>query len=334
MNMWEPMPRDLESVQKVANQIALGDDWLIVTHERPDGDAIGSALSIAHILEAIGKKWTFVVGETMPIRFAYLPYFQRAVFIDEVVKRTPFTHVIAVDCADIARFEPVHAALAPDAHIVNIDHHRTNPRYGVATLVDEHAAATCELIYHVARALGVPLVGGLAKSLYTGILTDTGGFAQPNTTREVHQIAAALLESGVQPYDIAEPALEARTSEQMHLLQMALANLTVSPDGQYAAIYVTRGMLEGAGANDDDVEGLVSFARSIDTVEVGLLFRETPDAKVKVSLRSKRRIDVSKIAQQFGGGGHERASGCMLNESLGDAMDAVVEQVEIALAKE
>jgi len=334
MSMWEPKPRDVQNVQKVANEIARADNWLIVTHERPDGDAIGSALAVAHILDTIGKKWTFVVGEAMPVRFSYLPYFDRATFISDLAGTTEFVNVIAVDCADVARFEPVHAAIASDAKIVNIDHHRTNPRYGEAALVDEQAAATCELVYHVARALDVPFTDGLAKSLYTGILTDTGGFAQPNTTREVHQIAAALLESGVQPYDIAEPALEARTSEQMHLLQMALTNLTVSPDGRYAAIYVTRGMLDGAGANDDDAEGLVTFARSIDTVEVGLLFRETPEGKVKVSLRSKRHVDVSKIAQQFGGGGHERASGCMITADLGDAMDAVVDAVEIALAKE
>lgn len=327
---WEPRPRLADDVATVALHLQRADDWLIVTHERPDGDAIGSALAMAHILSALGKRWTFVVREPLPVRFRYLSLFSEAQVVNAVPERQ-FVNVVAVDCADIARFAEVQSYVADDASIVNIDHHQTNPRYGVASLVDSQAAATCELIYHVARQLDVSLETELAKCLYTGILTDTGGFAQPNTTRDVHQIAAALLECGVQPYDIAEPALESRTWEQMHLIQMALSNLAVSPVGKYAALYVTRGMLEGAGATDDDVEGLVGFARSIDTVEVGLLFRETVDGRVKVSLRSKRYIDVARIAQQFGGGGHARAAGCVLQADLNEAMEAVVEEVERAL---
>lgn len=327
---WEPAPRDRASLDQVNHALQAADDWLIVTHENPDGDAIGSSLAMAHILEALGKRWTLLVSEPLPSRFDYLPLFERAEVISNPVTRR-FQHVVAVDCADPARFRLVSDAFADDAQFVNVDHHKTNPRYGIASWVDATAAATCELIYHVACGLSVPLGTNLAKCLYTGILTDTGGFAYPSTTRDVHQIAAALLASGVRPYDIAEPALESRTWEQVHLMQMALANLAVSADGQYAALYITRGMLDGAGATDDDAEGLVEFARSIDTVEIGLLFRETVEGKVKVSLRSKYRVDVSKIAQLFGGGGHARAAGCVLPMELDAAMEAVVEQVEAAL---
>ena len=307
--------------------IRASDEWLIVTHERPDGDAIGSALAMACILESLKKSWVLALSEPMPSRFRFLPLSENAVIVDSGYPRK-FDRVIAVDCADTKRFEPVAFCIGDDAVMVNIDHHQTNPGFGVAALVDETAAATCELIFHVAKSLDVAITRDLATCLYTGILTDTAGFVQPNTTRSVHLITAELLTSGVRPYDVAEPALESRTWEQMHLLQMALANLAVSADGQYAALYVTRGMLEGAGATDDDVEGLVSFARSIDTVEVGLLFRETQDGKVKVSLRSKRRVDVSQIAQQFGGGGHVRAAGCVIDADLNRAMDVVVERVE------
>lgn len=325
------MPRSLPDVEAVALQIKQGDDYLIVTHERPDGDALGSALAVANMLQALGKTWRFMVAEPMPIRFSYLPLFDRAVVITDVPDRT-FRNVITVDCADTARFPELTKYLADDARVVNIDHHRTNPHFGAAALVDEHAAATCELLFHVAKCLNLPLNRDLATCLYTGLLTDTGGFSLPNTTREVLQIAAALLESGVKPYDIAEPALESRTWEQMRLLQLALNNLTVSYDGRYAALYVTRGMLEGAGATDDDAEGLVGFARSIDTVEVGMLFRETSDGRVKVSLRSKRLVDVAQIAQSFGGGGHIRASGCTLCEPIDEAIDRVIAKVEEALA--
>lgn len=331
MVKWEPQPRVPDALERVAAEIMQYDNWMIVTHERPDGDAIGSALAVAHILDALGKKWTFVVGEPVPVRFAYLALLDRAQITDSSLGQ--FEHVIAVDSADEARFAPVAQNIHPDAVIVNIDHHRTNPRYGRVAMVDDEAAATCELIYHLARQLNVEISTEMAKCLYTGILTDTCGFAQPNTTREVHQVTAELLASGVKPYDISEPALESRTWEQMRLFQIALNNLTVSSDGKYAAIYVTRGMLEGAGATDDDCEGLVTFTRSIDTVEVGMMFRETADGKVKASLRSKRIIDVSEIAQHFGGGGHARAAGCVLDCSLDEAMDRVVEEVEVALSE-
>lgn len=332
-NRWKPAPRKPEKLEAVARELQSGDDWLIVTHERPDGDAIGSSLAMAHVLTLLGKSWTFLVAEDLPKRFSYLPLYEAAQIAEPEAKRL-YHHVVALDCADPGRYQQVVHYVASDAKIVNIDHHRTNPRYGSASMVDEEAAATCELVYHVAHALDVPITTELASCLYTGILTDTGGFAQPNTTGDVHRIAAELLASGVRPYDIAEPALESRTWEQMHLLQMALTNLTVSADGKYAAIYVTRGMLEGAGADDDDAEGLVGFARSIDTVEVGLLFKELASGGVKVSLRSKRRIDVATIAQNFGGGGHTRAAGCTINLELGDAMDAVIELVEAALHEE
>ncbi|GGJ04776.1 DHH family phosphoesterase [Alicyclobacillus cellulosilyticus] len=332
MVIWQPRPRDEERLTAVVREILAGDEWLIVTHERPDGDAIGSSLAMAQALEQLGKRWTFAVGEPLPRRYSYLPGFACAKIASGAPARR-FSNVIALDCADEARFAQVSHWIEPGARVVNVDHHRTNPHYGQAAWVDERAAATCELVYHVVMGLGVPLSVEVAMCLYTGILTDTGGFSYPNTTREVHQIAAELLACGVQPYDIAEPALESRSWEQMRLLQLALTNLSVSDDGQYAAVYVTRGMLEGTGASDDDTEGLVGFARSIDTVEVGALFRETADGQVKVSLRSKRRVDVSRIAKQFGGGGHARAAGCTLACSLDEAMDKVWDAVQRALTE-
>ncbi|WP_067931340.1 DHH family phosphoesterase [Alicyclobacillus kakegawensis] len=330
--MWNPAPRQAADLQQVAEVIAKRDDWLIVTHERPDGDALGSAFAMAEMLSSLGKSWRLLVAEPMPRRFSYLPGFAKAQVAGERTDRQ-FQQVIALDCADQGRYEGVSAYIADEALVVNIDHHQTNPRYGAANYVDPQAAATCELLYHVARQLGLPLSEALATCLYTGLLTDTGGFSLPNTTREVHEIAAELLASGVQPYDVAEPALESRTWPQMRLLQSALANLRLQEDGRLATLYVTRAMLAEAGADDDDAEGLVGFARSVDTVEVGMLFRETPDGKVKVSLRSKRRVDVAKIAQEFGGGGHVRAAGCTLGLPLAEAMNRLTVAVATELGR-
>ncbi|MCL6488768.1 MAG: bifunctional oligoribonuclease/PAP phosphatase NrnA [Alicyclobacillus mali] len=330
MTSWQPEPRDKDAIARTAEALRGLDDWLIVTHERPDGDALGSALAVAHMLDALGKRFAIAAGEALPPRFRFLPMYDRVQALEDLAPRR-FQHIVAVDCADEQRFAPVAALVATDPLIVNIDHHQTNPRYGWVACVDPLAAATCEVLYHVARALDVPLNVDLAKCLYTGILTDTGGFSYPNTTREVHQIAAELLASGVQPYDIAEPALEARTLEQMRLLQIALREMTIAPDGRYAFILVSQEMLASCHASEDDVEGLVGFARSVETVEVGVLLRERPDGLVKASLRSKRRVDVAAIAQQFGGGGHARAAGCVLKGTLAEAKLAVESAVIAAL---
>lgn len=317
---WTPAPRHQHELEQVADALRSHDDWLIVTHERPDGDAIGSALAMACILSELGKRWTFGIAEPMPIRFSFLPFFTEAIILAGDV---PLTHVVAVDCADSGRFQYAKRLIRDDALLVNVDHHQTNPYYGQVNFVDRDAAATCELVYHIARSLSVSISEELAKCLYTGILTDTGGFAQPNTSRAVHQIAAELLESGVQPYDIAGPALEARTWQQTKLLQASLNTLSLHQGGLVATLYVTREMLDSTLCTDDDTEILVGFARAIETVEVGLMFRELANGRVKVSLRSKRCVDVARIAQGFSGGGHARAAGCELAEPLQVAMDLV-----------
>lgn len=327
---WQPAPRNFESVERVSQAILERPRWLVITHERPDGDALGSALAMAHILTALEKEWTFLVAEPLPQRFRFLPMFEQIREIEEGDFGT-FEDVIAVDCADEHRYDAVAVALSPHAHIVNIDHHQTNPIYGSAACVDSLAAATCELIYHVTKFLSLPIDKDLATCLYTGILTDTGGFSYPNTTRVVHQIAAELLECGVQPYDVAEPTLEARTVAQMKLVQLALKDMEISEDSRSAYISVDREMLAKAGASEDDAEGLVAFARSADTVEIGVLLRERPDGAVKVSLRSKRHVDVADIAQKFGGGGHARAAGCVLDGPLSVAKDVIREHVEGAI---
>lgn len=327
---WTPLPRLVTHLWPVMDAFKQADDWLIVTHERPDGDAIGSALAMACVMDAMHKQWTFLIDEPMPFRFGFLPHFHEA----QLTKNSPerkFQHVIAVDCADENRFLYAQPYIAADAVIVNVDHHQTNPRFGGAAWVDSEAAATCELVFHIVRALQIELTQDLAKCLYTGILTDTGGFAQPNTTRAVHQIAAELLASGVQPYDIAGPVLEARSWNQTRLLQLALNNLSVSDDGLYAALYVTRDMLDSTECTDDDSEGLVNHTRAVDTVEVGVLFRETLDGQVKASLRSKRCVDVALIAQKFDGGGHIRAAGCVLPLPLSEAMNAVYAEVKFGI---
>ncbi|MCL6453443.1 MAG: bifunctional oligoribonuclease/PAP phosphatase NrnA [Alicyclobacillus sp.] len=318
-----PVSAPNEGRQAVVDALGGGaTDWLIVCHERPDGDAIGSALGMACLLEQLGKRWTVLIESELSPRFRFLPHAD-AVETAATAKVHAFQAVVAVDCADRARFAYAEPWIAANAVVVNVDHHPTNPRYGTACWVDSRAAATCELVFHLAQAMGVVLTADLARCLYTGIVTDTGSFAQQNTTRCTHQIAADLLAAGVRPDEIAGPVMEARSWRQTQLLQRALAHIQLSPDGLFSWLCVTRAMYDETGCTEDDSEGFVNFPRAIESVEVAAMFRETPDDRVKVSLRSKRCVDVAQVAQTFAGGGHVRAAGCVLDAPLSAAVEAV-----------
>lgn len=298
---------------------------LVLSHVRPDGDALGAQTAIAQILKLFHIEPVLVNEDPPPRRFDYLPnYHDMRQPGDAACADNTFHHVIFVDAADLLRVGKANMLVAPYAEIVNIDHHATNDRYGHINIVQPEASSTCEVIYDWIRAINLPVSGELATSLYTGYLTDTGGFRYQNTTPKVLRDAAELVQFGASPYDVAEHALEMLSWEKLSLLQKSLATLELFASGKIAVLEVSEAMLEESGASFDDTEGLVHYGLNIEGVEVAALFREQADG-IKVSLRSRRHVDVSKVAQQFGGGGHVRAAGLTLHMSLSDAKRKMVE---------
>jgi phosphoesterase RecJ-like protein len=318
-------PDLIQAYNKAAQFFREHDDFLLLVHEKPDGDALGSVLGAAHLLTQLGKTFTLVNDDPIPDKFKFLPMADRFKLPEDVGNK--FRSVISFDCGDRKRLGLSGDLIATDASLLNIDHHKTNDGFGTENLVDLGAAATCQIVYKISRVLEAELSLDAATCLYTGLVTDTGGFRYSNTSEEVMLIAASLLKLGVQPYNVIDKVMETMTWAQVLLIRAALENLGRSEDGKYAWVCVTRQMIEDAKGCDDDVEGLVNYPRNVEGVEVGILFREAAPGKVKVSFRSKYIIDVGGIAQEMGGGGHARASGCTVEGTMAEVKERVFARV-------
>lgn len=315
------------ALRQAAAYIREGDDFLVVSHLSPDGDAVSSTAAIGLILRSLGKTYTLMNEGKIPEKFTDLLEGQTIV---NYLKETPsrqYHRIIAVDCADFSRIGAVHKSFADGALLLNIDHHPTNDDYGACNVVKPSAAATVEIIFELAEELQISWSKPLATCVYAGLLTDTGGFRYSNTTPNVMSIAERMLRLGAEGADLAEQLLETMSYPQVLLLKEALATLSFSPDRKIAWITVTAALLRSIEAEDEDSEGLVNIPRNVAGVEVGILFKEKGDNLVKVSLRSAGKVDVSRLAKSFGGGGHVRAAGCTLSGTLEETIQKLVEAV-------
>ncbi|EHB67311.1 MULTISPECIES: DHH family phosphoesterase [Paenibacillus] len=320
-----------QELQQVKSFLLEHDDYLVVSHVQPDGDAVSSTLAVGWLLSCLGKKFTMINEGPIPKRMNMLWHAEDIINGSEELPDRTFTHVICVDCADFARVGHIRTLFAENARIVNIDHHPTNDRYGSVNLVLPQAAATAEILYDLLNVCGITWDAEIATSVYTGLLTDTGGFRYTNTSPKVMSIASELLGHGVNGPELAEILLEEMTLPQMKVLVEALNTLQVSEDGKIAWVHVTPDHMERCGAASEDLEGIVNYPRNIQGVEVGILFKLLKSGIVKVSLRSAGKVDVAALAQGFGGGGHVRAAGCSLEGPLEDVIPRVVEQVRLRL---
>ncbi|MNC28631.1 Bifunctional oligoribonuclease and PAP phosphatase NrnA [compost metagenome] len=263
----------------------------------------------------------------IPQRMEYLWHAGEIVNLAEGELPRQYSHVICVDCADFQRVGLTQRHFATDALIVNIDHHPTNNGYGHVTLIKPDAAATAEILFDLLKTFEIEWDIDIATAIYTGLLTDTGGFRYSNTSPKVMAAVSELLALGVNGPELAETLLEEMTLAQVKVLNRALSTLQLSPEGDIAWVSVTpQDMLDCEAANED-LEGIVNYPRNIRGVEVGMLFKVIHERAVKVSLRSAGKVDVAALAQVFGGGGHTRAAGARIDATLEDAIPIVLQEV-------
>jgi len=307
------------------------DDFLIVSHQQPDGDAISSTVAAGWLLERLGKSFSMYNEGPVPTRMRHLWNSERIRVADGLPAGKKFRHIVCVDCADFARIGRAAAWIAEDAEILNIDHHATNEGFGSLNLVRTEAAATAEIMFELLQTAEIEWNKDIANAIYTGLLTDTGGFRYANTTPFVMSIASFLLDRGADGPALAESLLERMSLEQLLMLQRALPRLTLTPDRKIAWLWVTEKDLQETGAGNEHLEGLVAYPRNLEGVEVGMLFKQMGEGAVKVSLRSAGTVDVARVAKGFGGGGHVRAAGCRLEAPLSEAIDRLVAAVQNAL---
>ncbi|MBD1373475.1 DHH family phosphoesterase [Hazenella sp. IB182357] len=305
------------------------DHLLVIAHVSPDGDAISSTLAMGEMLKQLGKSYTLANESPIPSKFSFLPGVDQIQLADEIEKT--FQYVIALDCGDQSRLGTGKDLLSDDAEILNIDHHHTNDRFGDVNLVDPHAAATVQILYRWIVSHRLEWTSSLLMQIYTGLLTDTGGFRYANTSAEVLRQAADLIEAGVPAPQIADVVLETVSIEQLQLLQIALRTLTTSTDGLVAWMTLNLADYEHLSTKTDAYDGIVNYARNIMGVDVGILYREVEGESVKVSLRSRAIVDVGQVAQDLGGGGHARAAGVTLSGSLAEVTKLVLSRIEAEL---
>jgi bifunctional oligoribonuclease and PAP phosphatase NrnA len=320
-------PEYSQQLEAAAKFIEQHDDFLVVSHIQPDGDAASSTFATGWILNQLGKSFTMINEGAMPSKFSYLWESDRVIDYSNERPQRLYQTIISVDCADFSRMGKISTLFDEQVKLLNVDHHPTNDRFGSCHLIKHDAAATVQILYDLAIHMNLVPNLEFGDCIYTGLLTDTGGFRYSNTSPEVMQIGATLLALGVQGSTIAEQVLERVTYSQIVLLQRALSTLSFAHDRKLAWLAVSMTDLEITGASSDDLDGLVNYPRNVEGVEVGMLFKEKTTGVIKVSLRSAGQVDVAKIAQSLGGGGHVRASGCTIHGTLEEAVVRMVQEV-------
>jgi bifunctional oligoribonuclease and PAP phosphatase NrnA len=307
--------------------------FLLTTHVRPDPDGLGSQLGLAEVLDGMGKEVRLVIASNWPPRYDFMDPGKRIRRFEPPGREyRDVEAVIVLDTGtwnQLGDFGPFLETLSCAKAV--IDHHLSQDDLGALRFVDTTCEATGRLIYDAVQALGRPLTAQVANHLFAAVATDTGWFRHPNTSPATFALAGKLQAVGANPTRLHEQIYERDTLPRMKLHARALERLRHEANGDIALTNIVLGDYAATGAIPSDTEDIVNYARSI-AKEVGLFFAEQPAGGVKVSFRSRDKVDVNKIAQQFGGGGHRLASGATLQTTLAEAEARVLAAVRIALS--
>ncbi|KPV40389.1 hypothetical protein AN478_06180 [Thiohalorhabdus denitrificans] len=315
------------SLAEAAARIAQADSVLLSTHVSPDGDGIGSGLGLARGLAGMGKQALLGMADPVPAYLSFLP-------AGDFVRTGPgddshWDVLLTLDCGDWERLGDAPGNRGRFGTVINLDHHQSNERYGDLNVVVPQASATGLLAFQMLEEVGAPIGADAALCLYTAIATDTGFFRYSNTDVATFEVATELVRAGAVPYTVHHALHENNPASRLRMMGEALRLTEFHGDGRIGIIPLDPGAYERADASPDDAEGLVELPRSVAGVEVAVLLRPTLEEDgYKASLRSKKQVDVSRVAEQFGGGGHARAAGCRLDLPLEQARDRLVAAIQ------
>jgi len=306
-------------LDRILHEIRVRHHFVVTSHARPDGDGIGSALACAQILRLMGKDAQVVMRDGIPRIYQNLPFADRAIKAESV---PPNDAVILLECDSTkrAQLDGLDACF-----LINIDHHASGRDFAHINWIDPGVMATAELVYRFSRRACVPIDKDIATCLYTALMTDTGSFMFEGTNEHTFTVARELVLAGADPARCARSIYFGHSTAKMRLLGTALSNL--HRDGPLAWIWVTQEQMQRANATEEDCEGLVNYALSMGDAQVAIFFRELPDKRYRVSLRSKGQVNVANVAEHFGGGGHKCASGCSLDGPLSITVSRIVERL-------
>lgn len=309
-------------LDSIKEKIENANSVLILTHENPDGDAIGSSIGFMHGLKKLDKKVDVYIPELSRV-YDFLPGYEEVK--TELTGNEEYDLCIALDSSDVERLGVGKEWFKKIGNTIVIDHHITNQNFGDANYVNAVASSTCQNIIVILAALEVAINKDMATCIYSGMLTDTGGFRY-NVQSETFEFAGMLLETGVDIAKIYRRLFDETTEARTRLLARALDRLEILENGKIAYTYITGKDFEELHNEDGDQENIVNYGRNIAGVEVSIFIREK-DGRYKVSLRSNDYVDVSRIAAKYAGGGHIKAAGFELTMSLEQAKDVVVKEI-------
>src|SRR4051812_13630999 len=293
--------------------------FAITSHIRPDGDSLGSSLGLYWLLRALDKEVEVVMRDAVPHAYRKLPGAE-LVRVTPRVDR-PYDAVFVIECSDITR--PGLIDLEKQ-FVVNIDHHSTSALFGSVNWIDPTASAVGEMIYNLCKAVGVRVTKEIAECVYTALITDTGSFHYSNTSERTFKVASELVRAGVKPAKISQAVFSSYPWSKIELLGEVLATVKRDPSGRVAWMRQSIEMQERAQAAEEDGDGFVNYPLTCDKVEAVAFLKESTPGVYRASLRSKGDINVARIAEKFGGGGHRNAAGCTLTGSWEDAESTVV----------
>ena len=314
----------------ILNELLRRDRFVVVSHARPDGDAVGSILAMESLLRHMGKIVDMVMADAVPAVYRTLPGAER-------IRQAGAVHAGNYDSAIILECDSTQRTGVEGLDglfIINIDHHRTGRAYGTLNWIDPDASAVAVMVYELALTAGVAITPAMATCLYTALMTDTGSFTYPGTSADTFTLAHALIDLGAKADSVARDVLYSVPAARIRLLGVALSRLQIH--GPIAWTYITQNDLNGLSATDEDSEGTVNYLISIADVQAAAFLREIggDPQQFRTSLRSKSSVDVSHVASLLGGGGHRNAAGCTLPGPLDSAISCVLaglsEEVRLA----
>jgi len=309
-------------MQKAIKAIKSAKSAIILTHTDPDGDAIGSMIAMYLAMRQLGKKTLMYSRDPVPEIYEFLPESGK---VKSSIKGGKYDIAIALDCGDEKRSGKDVNLGALAKLVINIDHHPDNNRFGDINLV-EKISSVSETLFKLFRKMDIRITKNIATCLYAGIMTDTGNFRYDYTTADTFAVAEALTRAGANISRIAMAVYETKTLSSIRVLGAAMYRLETTKSGKVAWTVLPKQLMDSLGAKSEDLTGLVDYIRSIKGVEVAILFREEEDC-VKVNFRSKFAVNVSNIAKELGGGGHIRASGAIMQGSLDEVKEKVLNEV-------
>ena len=317
----------MTELDRLVSHIQSSQRVVVSSHQRPDGDAIGSAVGFALALRELGKDAQVVMDAVPPHFLQPFPAVDRiriTTNLDETVDGA-----IIMECSSLDRTGVTGLDRSP---VLNIDHHVGNTQYGVINWIDESAAACTELVFTLVERLGVGLTPDIATHIYLGLLTDTGSFHFSHITPRSFDIARRCVEAGADPQWIARTHYDSSTLGRVRIFGHVLNTMQLDPSGRVALLTMTRADAAATGASDDDTDGIINFPLTVKAIQAVAFLKEAEPGNWRVSMRSKGEIDVGAIARVHGGGGHKNAAGCSARGELPALQEAFLTLLRDATA--